>query len=213
RELGRRIGLHPNTVRFHVEQLIEARLVHTVTAPISGRGRPRVLYQAESDPTDEEEGGYRLLAQILASYLATVEQPKAVAESAGRAWGGYLAAKPQPYSGISGAEATTKIVELFGGLGFMPEAVAAGSDTRVLLHRCPFREVAQSHQDVVCAVHLGMLRGALAEMGAPLHATDLESFVEPNLCIAHLSGLAADGSGSGTRRRSPMRSRSSGSES
>jgi predicted ArsR family transcriptional regulator len=46
--------------------------------------------------------------------------------------------------------------------------------------------VAESNQRVVCAVHLGMLKGALAEMGAPLQATRLEPFVEPTLCVAHL---------------------------
>jgi hypothetical protein len=44
------------------------------------------------------------------------------------------------------------------------------------------------------------LKGALAEMGAPLEATRLEPFVEPTLCVAHLrGGLAARPSG-GVRR-------------
>jgi len=85
RELGRLIGLHPNTVRSHVDQLIEAGLVRAVTAPAAGRGRPRVLYEAIADSTSVKQGGYRLLAQILASYLASTAQPQAVAESAGRA--------------------------------------------------------------------------------------------------------------------------------
>ena len=37
RELGRRVGIHPNTVRSHIEQLIQVRLVRTSTAP-AGRG-------------------------------------------------------------------------------------------------------------------------------------------------------------------------------
>ena len=35
-------------------------------------------------------------------------------------------------------------------------------------------------------MHLGMLRGALSEMGAPLEAMRLEPFVESTLCVAHL---------------------------
>ena len=186
RELGRRVGLHPNTVRSHVEQLIEAGLVKTVIAAPSGRGRPRVLYEADPDSAPAQHGGYRLLAQILASYLASTDRPQAVAESAGRAWGSYLTERPPPFTGVSADEATARVVALFAELGFMPEAVADGAERKILLHRCPFRAVAESNQQVVCAVHLGMLKGALAEMGAPLEATGLDPFVEPALCVAHL---------------------------
>ena len=185
RELGRVLGLHPNTIRSHVEQLIEAGLVRETLAPAVGRGRPRVLYEAVIDLVTPNESGYRLLAQILASYLATIEQPQVVAESAGRAWGRYLTERPQPFASVSAEEATQKVVRLFSELGFMPEAVE-NAGRKILLHRCPFRQVAESNQKVVCAVHLGMLKGALAEMGAPLEATQLEPFVEPTLCVAHL---------------------------
>ena len=210
RELGRLVGLHPNTVRSHVDQLMEAGLVRAVSAPASGRGRPRVLYEAIVDSTSVQQGGYRLLAQILASYLATTDQPQAVAESAGHAWGIYLTEKPRPFNGISADEATRKVVELFDELGFMPEAVKESGERKILLHRCPFREVAESNQKVVCAVHLGMLKGALAEMGAPMQATRLEPFVEPTLCIAHLresppSRLSAGGRRAHSRHPSVAR--------
>lgn len=32
-----------------------------------------------------------------------------------------------------------------------------------------------------------LMRGAVAEMRAPLSVTDLEPFVEPNLCLAHIT--------------------------
>ena len=193
RELGRRIGLHPNTIRSHVDQLIEVGLVRNMTAPAAGRGRPRVLYEAVADGEAAQQSGYRLLAQILASYLAISDRPQAVAESAGRAWGRYLTEKPQPFAGVSANEATGKVVQLFSELGFMPEAVQEADERKVLLHRCPFRELAESNQTIVCAVHLGMLKGALAEMGAPLQATRLEPFVEPTLCVAHLREVSAPG--------------------
>lgn len=186
RDLGGLLGLHPNTIRSHVEQLTEAGLVRSVSAPANGRGRPRVLYEAVGDAMAPHDSGYRLLAQILASYLATTERPRAIAESAGRAWGSYLAERPRPFAGTSAAEATRKVVGLFSELGFMPEAVDSAGERKILLHRCPFRQVAESNQEVACAVHLGMLKGALSEMGAPLEATRLEPFVEPTLCVAHL---------------------------
>ena len=189
RELGARVGLHPNTVRSHVEQLAQAQLVRAITAPPSGRGRPRVLYEAVADAPSGQDSGYRLLAQILASYLAGHAEPSAIAESAGRAWGSYLVEKPVPFAGVSAEAATSRVVELFDQLGFAPEAVGSESEARVLLHRCPFRQVAEANPEVACAVHLGMLRGALGELGAPLEATRLEPFVQPTLCVAHLRPL------------------------
>ena len=208
RQLGRLVGLHPNTVRSHVDQLIDAGLVRTLTAPAGGRGRPRVLYEAVADAGSGEQGGYRLLAQILAGHLASTAQPEALAESAGRAWGAYLADKPRPFARISAGQATQKVVELFTELGFLPESQEKAGDRRLLLHRCPFREVAEANQQVVCAVHLGILRGALAEMGAPLEATRLEPFVEPTICVAHLRRL--DGAGEAPSRRSAGSARARG---
>jgi predicted ArsR family transcriptional regulator len=40
---------------------------------------------------------------------------------------------------------------------------------------------------VICALHLGLMRGALARMRAPVSVDRLDPFVEPSLCVAHLS--------------------------
>jgi predicted ArsR family transcriptional regulator len=32
----------------------------------------------------------------------------------------------------------------------------------MLVYRCPFREIAEARPDVVCSVHLGLMRGALS---------------------------------------------------
>ena len=197
RHLGGRVGLHPNTVRGHLEQLARAGLARSLTAPPAGRGRPRVLYEAAAEPATGPESGYRLLAQILASYLSSTKDPARLAENAGRAWGSYLTEKPPPFTAVSAEEATARVTSLFADLGFLPEATGDAERPRILLHRCPFREVAESNPEVACSVHLGMLRGALSELGAPLDATALEPFVEPSLCIAHLARVrehpASDG--------------------
>jgi predicted ArsR family transcriptional regulator len=49
--------------------------------------------------------------------------------------------------------------------------VADGRQYQVYLHRCPFREVAQHHQDMVCSLHLGLMQGALDQMRALITAT------------------------------------------
>ena len=188
RELATSLGLHTNTIRSHLDVLSEADLVRTRSAPQEGPGRPRVIYELKRElERPEERGGYKLLARILASYLsASTPDPGAAAEEAGWAWGRYLSGPPQPFARLGSEQAIKRMVGLFAELGFQPEAAGEGSERRILLHRCPFREAATANPEVVCALHLGLLRGARNELGAPVEATHLDPMVEPSLCIAYL---------------------------
>jgi predicted ArsR family transcriptional regulator len=40
---------------------------------------------------------------------------------------------------------------------------------------------------VLCAVHLGLLQGAMAAWDAPVTVARLKPFAEPELCVAHLA--------------------------
>ena len=179
-ELAARVGLHPNTVRWHLGVLANAGFVSSSTEPRTRPGRPRVVFTA----TEEAEGreDYRLLAAILAGSLSGTENGTAAAERAGEAWGRFLVERPRPFVRLSAGDAADQVVRLLDEHGFEPER----ENGDVLMHRCPFRDLAEQHGDVVCAVHLGQIRGALAEIGAPVTATRLEPFVEPGLCRARL---------------------------
>lgn len=74
---------------------------------------------------------------------------------------------------------------MLGDIGFAPEVSA--DRTAINLRRCPFRDLAESNPEVVCGAHLGMIQGALAEMGAPISVTRLLPLARPNLCIATLT--------------------------
>lgn len=185
-DLAAAVGLHANTVRSHLDVLIDAGLVTRIDEAPTRPGRPRALFTvAEDGPPGEGERHYRLLAEILASHLASsTTEPAATATQAGREWGRYLADRPAPFARAGQAQATDALVRLLGDLDFQPEL----SDDRqqVALHHCPFREVAERHQDVVCGVHLGLMQGLLTELRAPLTATRLEPFVQPRLCMIDL---------------------------
>ena len=134
--------------------------------------------------------GYRLLAQILASSLAGSERdPSARAEEAGRAWGAHLVRRPPPFTSISKEETIDQVVGLHEEFGFRPELREATSGHELVLKRCPFQEVATTYQTVICSVHLGLIRGALAELGTGVEADALEPFAEPGACIAHVTGV------------------------
>lgn len=191
RALAQATGLHPSTVRGHLELLVEAGFASAAPEQRRTRGRPRTLYRATQDaPLTEEADGYRLLAGILASHLAgTSPDPSAAAVTAGEAWGRYLAEPAAPFARTPAAQACEQLLALLERLGFRPEADDGGDAIR--LRHCPFLAVARAYPQVVCGIHLGLMRGALAAWGAPVTTGDLEPFAEPAACLAHLSAEAS----------------------
>jgi predicted ArsR family transcriptional regulator len=190
REAAQRMGLHPNTARFHLEALAEAGLAVRETEDRHRPGRPRIGYRAAAAGGPAGPRRYRLLAQMLTSLIAgTMPEPGKAAQEAGRQWGAYLTGQPPPYQKPSAGQAIAKLSAIMAELGFAPQAEAGegGGQYRLCLRQCPFREVAQHHQDVICALHLGLMRGALAQMRAPVTAGRLDPFVEPSLCVASLT--------------------------
>ena len=190
RELGTRVGLHWNTVRSHLRVLAEAGLVSARREERTRPGRPRVLYEAAEPFDDRALASHRLLAQVLASHLAGSERdPSARAEEAGRAWGAHLVRRPPPFASISKAETIDEVVHLHEQFGFSPELRRAKSGKEIVLKRCPFQELATTYPAVICSVHLGLMRGALAELGAGVEADSLEPFAEPGACVANVTGV------------------------
>jgi len=178
-ELAAAVGLAPNTVRLHLDQLVDAALVTRERAEPTGRGRPRQIYRAVDD-ADVSEGAYRELARLLAEALASVgPAAESAAMATGRAWGSELVTRSP-----SGESDRAQVVALMDDLGFEPRL--ADGDAAVEMHRCPFHQVAQQHSDVVCGLHLGLMQGAFSRLGSTTQATRLEPFATPRMCLAHL---------------------------
>lgn len=186
--LAAHTGLHVNTVREHLALLEEAGLVTSAPEHRDGPGRPRMVYRATDRASVADPDGYRTLAQVLSSYVAaTAADATAAGREAGIAWGRQLVRGTGDDAAPGVPEALARVVELLDGFGFAPELETRPVDDPVVhLHRCPFVEIAREHQDVVCSLHLGLLQGALAELGSDVEATELLPFVEPDRCVAHL---------------------------
>lgn len=187
-ELAGALGVHANTVRFHLDALVAEGAVSRRTQRPAGRGRPRTVYTGVPGMDRGGTRGYRLLAQVLVGALAARDAPgRADAEAAGRAWGGFLVDAGQPPAPTAAA-AAARLTALLAGLGFEPGAEPPdGVPDAIRLRHCPFLELAEEHGQVVCAVHLGLMRGALAAMDAPLTADRLDPFAAPDSCLAHLA--------------------------
>jgi predicted ArsR family transcriptional regulator len=190
KDLAAQLGLHANTVRFHLNRLVTAGLVTREVEEHSGPGRPRLTFTAVAQ--DAMEGGrrsYQLLADMLAGFIAdTSPDAPAQAVELGRTWGRYLATKPAPATRVTEEESLRELLHVLDDIGFSP-LLAEDDDqqSQVHLRHCPFLEVASAHGEVVCSLHLGVMQGVLLEQRAPLEASDLRPFVEPSLCVAHLS--------------------------
>lgn len=186
-EIADRTGLHANTARFHLDALVDAGLAGREPRARAAPGRPSMAYRAVDGGGVTGRRHYRLLAEMLTSLIAGVmPDPGEAAAEAGREWGRYLTEEPAPFQKVDAGEAVRRLTATLEEIGFAPEAAADGTQYRLGLRQCPFREVAENHQDVVCALHLGLMQGALARMRAPVTADRLQPFAEPGLCIAHV---------------------------
>lgn len=220
RQIAEFVGLHPTTVRTHLELLSEVGLVTAQPEVRTEPGRPRILY--EPAPAAVAPDTYRVLAQILANQLAS-DTPNSVEQAlrAGQEWGAQLVAssnsKPNSNSGSgnsnpghsgsnpdasgnanaqSGSDANSNskppsdqsldaIIRVFARLGFACE-YDSGNGDHVTLRDCPYRDIARGNPSVICAVHLGVLRGALEALLSPVTVDHVEPFVDDETCLAHL---------------------------
>ncbi|WP_448809947.1 helix-turn-helix transcriptional regulator [Agromyces bauzanensis] len=180
--LARVTGLHENTVRGHLESLQRDGFVTRRRGEASGRGRPAWLWQAVRR---DASSPYAPLAGVLAAtLLRTSADPVGDAREAGRLWGRELVAVEADGADAPAstdvAAARGTVVDLMREQGFAPEPL--DDHETILLRRCPLIEAASRHPEVVCAVHLGMVDGALQSLGVRDAVATLDPFTGPSEC-------------------------------
>lgn len=178
------LRLHPNTVRFHLETLVKDGLAEQVEPGHRRPGRPPQMFRAVRRMNPGGPRRYQVLAEVLTLGLSTEPNPSAKALEAGRAWGRRLRERDAQTDAPVDAESVDRLVGVLDELGFAPER---RDDAHIGLRHCPFLELAENSANVVCPVHLGLMQGALQTWGAPVTVDRLDAFVEPDLCLAHLT--------------------------
>jgi predicted ArsR family transcriptional regulator len=132
---------------------------------------------------DEAEQEHTLLAAALASSLESMPDGPEIAAAAGRSWGHVLVERLEPGQTPDEGTCVERVAALLRRRGFAPDRDPVG----LVMHRCPFRELAERYPHVVCSLHAGLIDGALEELGAPVGLGSLEPWASPSTCIARLA--------------------------
>jgi predicted ArsR family transcriptional regulator len=162
-------GLHPNTVREHLQRLIEGGYVIQASEHRTTRGRPRTLYSAVTGAAD-------------ASSPIARNKAKAAAVR------GDLLRRVLPASASAlGRDATYQLDALIEHLeesGFEP--VVDDEQLTVDLSPCPHAAGRAEDRPMLCSVHLGLMQGVLTEAGGPLAAEAVRTSALPADCTVQL---------------------------
>jgi predicted ArsR family transcriptional regulator len=180
-QIAETLAVHPNTVRFHLDTLIDSGQAERVEPDRSRPGRPAQLFRATRgmDPTGPRH--FRILAEILTDRLAAERGSSRRAVEAGQAWGRRL--EPPAARDDHPANPVEHLMATLDDLGFAPERL---NRSDLGLRNCPFLELAEVRAGIVCPIHLGLMRGALEAWDASVTVDRLDAFVEPDLCVARL---------------------------
>src|SRR5262249_23930912 len=161
--LAERLGIHPNTVRLHLERLREVGLVDVEAVHRGMVGRPQHLYflSAGAPGLGFDPPAHALLAGLLAALAERVGADADEAAETGRGGGAAAARGARPRPCLDALE-----VEL-AKLGFEPAREAGvGDDTaRIEFLHCPFRELAEAYPELVCNLHRGLCEGVVDAVG------------------------------------------------
>jgi predicted ArsR family transcriptional regulator len=155
------LGLHPNTVRPHLDRMREVGLLEVTTDAQGTVGRPQHRYSLVADAAalGFEPPAFPVLARMLLRLAASADLSAADAVDAGREQGS-TAADQRP----AGTCAEALTAEL-AALGFDPASVVDEHGATIAFTRCPFRELAESNPDLVCGLHRGLIEGFAGRRG------------------------------------------------
>lgn len=169
-EIVEATDLHPNTVREHLQRLIDAGYVVLETERRTTRGRPRVLYSAATGTAEAS------------SPIAThrVREAARRGDLLRRVYPGTQAATLAPEA----LHQLDALIDDLGDAGFDP--LVDETALTVDLSPCPHATSAR-HRETLCRVHVGLMEAVLAQAGGPLAVEGIAPACDPAQCVVQLS--------------------------
>ena len=160
-EVAEALGLHPNTVRPHLDRMREVGLLQVEIEGRGAVGRPQHRYSpAPGSPSlGLEPPAFRVLARMLADVAALMGPD--VDDVAAMGWEqGRAAAEKR-----SGRPCVAALADALAELGFDPTTVSQGAEASIAFTHCPYRELAEVYPDLVCNLHRGLVEGFVEQLG------------------------------------------------
>jgi predicted ArsR family transcriptional regulator len=193
-EVAESLDLHPNTVRPHLERMRDVGLLAVQADGRGGVGRPQHLYSLAPDAPSLglEPPPMPLLARLLAGVAASAGVAPEEAAEVGREQGRQAALGAVPPTGLDGdaslSASVAGLADELARLGFDPAVAGDDEAVNVAFTHCPFAEVAQSHPEIVCHLHRGMVEGFLEVTGGA-NVERFHTLLDRSPCQVELSGV------------------------
>lgn len=156
------LGLHPNTVRPHLERMRDVGLLQVQSESRGGVGRPQHLYSLapEAPSLGLEPASFPILARMLLRLAAATGADAADARDVGRDQG-RLDGSRTAHRGCLDA-----VLDQLAAMGFDP-ALALDDEgdgaarVSIAFAHCPFRDLAEQRPDLLCSLHRGLIEGVV----------------------------------------------------
>lgn len=161
-EAAEAVGVDRSVAAYHLDRLVEARLLTTSFARPEGRrgpgaGRPAKHYQPSDNDLEVSvpPRDYRLAAELLVRAAAADRTSafRATLETAARDLGAQLTVD----SSAAG------IWEVLDRLGYRPSR----DGQSIRLRNCPFHRLAREHAELICGMNLALMTGLADAAGEP----------------------------------------------
>lgn len=184
-ELARLVGIHPTTVRAHLDRLLEAGVLEEEDGVPAGRGRPSRRYRLR-EPLLAGDPEVRLFVGSLVSLLR--EAYGAEATTAAEEEGLRRGRQAGGTRHTSFEQAVREVVKTLNRLSFDPEPARRRDDSVAIdVRHCPFGvEPHDPDGAIVCAFHEGFVRGLTESMTGQPVGVRLLPFVAPGRCRVQL---------------------------
>lgn len=188
------VGVAQHTAKFHLDRLVDGRLLEAGYRRPPGRGgpgagRPAKVYRRSGADLDVSlpERRYGLAGRLLVKAVARAERTgspvsdalRSVATEEGRSAG--TRAAPDPGAGAGREAVEAGVLDVLAAAGYEPRRDRDG----ITLANCPFHALAQEATELVCGMNHAYLEGVLDGAGAT--ALDARLDPAPGRCCVRLA--------------------------
>lgn len=180
-ELASTLGMHVNTVRGHLDELLSQGVISRTVNHVQGRGRPSHTFHVRTPRHSAVADEQAALIKVLLD--AAVGDDLAAARALGRSW---AQQSPIDANELSFEQLAQAVMAFLHDMGFDPavrEAASTPDSLEVGLHACPFVQGDGTPPPAaVCELHRGFLEATIGE-----HELGFMPFDKPGECGARIS--------------------------